>query len=695
MRDSRLSDVGADQGAPPWSEDRRLAALDSYAVLDTPREADFDDIAAMAAAMLKAPIAVVNFIAAGRQWFKAEIGIGQRELPLDVSICKHALLEDRLMVAPDLTQDDRFRANPLVTVKDGLRFYAGAPLRTPEGLPLGTLCVLDVEARPGGLSENEAFILETLARHVMTQLELRRSEASLRDLNESLERKVEERTRERDRAWKRSRDLQLVLDQQGVFRLFNDAWTVILGWTEADLLGHSYTDFLHPDDLAPTTGALMLATVGPPPPFENRFRHKRGGYRWFSWVAAPEDGLIYASGRHITDEKQSTLELAEAQEQLRQSQKLEAVGQLTGGVAHDFNNLLTIIRSSVDFLGRPDLPEDRRRRYIGAISDTVDRAAKLTSQLLAFARRQPLKPEVFDVGEKVTGVAEMVRTLVGARVLITLSAPAGETFVEADLGQFETALVNLAVNARDAMDGEGRIAIRVERVKAIPAMRAHASRAGDFIAISVKDSGSGISPEKMDAVFEPFFTTKEVGKGTGLGLSQVFGFAKQSHGEVGLESQWGRGATFTLYLPRTGRPAEEAAVAPQELPHALGLGAYVLVVEDNEAVGQFSTEMLHDLGYKTAWASSARQALDILRDAEGGFDLIFSDVIMPGMNGVEFAKLVRERYPHLPVVLTSGYSEVLAAEGRHGFELIQKPYSVEVLSHVLRTALAGQAAAGR
>ncbi|MFC7478643.1 PAS domain S-box protein [Dankookia sp. GCM10030260] len=243
-------------------------------------------------------------------------------------------------------------------------------------------------------------------------------------------------------------------------------------------------------------------------------------------------------------------QLRQQEDVLRQSQKLEAIGQLTGGVAHDFNNLLTVIRSSAGLLRRPSLPEDRRRRYVEAIAETADRAAKLTGQLLAFARRQPLKPEVFAVGDRVASVVALVRPLVGARVRIETEIECEDCAVKADPNQFETALLNLAVNARDAMDGEGRLTLRTWLASGVPATRGHAGAPGAFVAVSVTDTGSGIASEMMGRIFEPFFTTKEVGKGTGLGLSQVYGFAKQSGGELQVESEVGRGTTFTLYLLR-------------------------------------------------------------------------------------------------------------------------------------------------
>ena len=403
-------------------------------------------------------------------------------------------------------------------------------------------------------------------------------------------------------------------------------------------------------------------------------------------LAASERELeakVAARSEALDREMRTRLQTEEA---LRQSQKMEAVGQLTGGVAHDFNNLLTIIRSSVDYLARDDLPEARRRRYVQAISETTERAAKLTGQLLAFARRQPLKPEVFDVAERVREVAELVRPLVGSRVEIATELPAAgarQLAVEADVSQFETALVNLAVNARDAMEGEGRLRLAVRCCDGVPAIRGHAGAQGDFVLVEVADTGCGVPPDRLESIFEPFFTTKEVGRGTGLGLSQVFGFVKQSGGEVDVTSPPGEGAIFRIYLPRsTSAPLQPSA--PAEGAHLSEPRAFcVLLVEDNESVGQFATEMLRDLGHRSVWVGSADRALRELDGDAHRFDVVFSDVIMPGMNGVELAQRIRSAHPALPVVLTSGYSQVLAEEGAHGFPLLRKPYSVGDLAAVL------------
>nr|USU34376.1 response regulator [Methylobacterium sp. OTU13CASTA1] len=497
-----------------------------------------------------------------------------------------------------------------------------------------------------------------------------------------------ERTTERDLVWRASRDLLVVCGFDGIYRAVNPAWTEMLGWSEGDLVDTSFDDYVYPDDkeaAATAFGQLRAGEV-----LDNldvRIRAADGSYRWVSWNAIPQGDHFYAAGRDVTERRA-------LEEQLRQSQKLEAVGQLTGGVAHDFNNLLTVIRSSTDLLKRPDLSEERRQRYIGAISDTVTRAAKLTGQLLAFARRQALTPEVFDVGRSVASVADMVGTLTGARIrVVTDVTPVrnaeGEDvphLIDADPSQFDTALVNMAINARDAMGGEGRLDIGVRRASGIPAVRAHPRIPGDFVAVSVRDTGTGIAEGDLDRIFEPFFTTKGVGQGTGLGLSQVFGFAKQSGGEVLVESAPGSGTTFTLYLPRAmGRHmAEETDDEPE--PLADGHGTRVLVVEDNEEVGAFATQALRELGYETAWAMNAEKALEMLQ-APPGFDVIFSDVVMPGMNGIDMAREIRHRHPGMPVVLASGYSHVLAEEGTHGFPFLKKPYSVEDLSRILRRAV--------
>lgn len=488
------------------------------------------------------------------------------------------------------------------------------------------------------------------------------------------------RTRERDRAWGLSQELLVIASPEGTLTELNARWTEQLGWSEQELAGANFADYTHPEDLVATIAAFEGIFQSPlTVPHEYRLRHKDGSYKWFSWTGTFEDGLVYAAGRHVTTER----EQAEA---LRQSQKMEAVGQLTGGVAHDFNNLLTVIRSSTDLLMRPALTDERRLRYVRAISETVDRAARLTGQLLAFARRQALQPEVFSACENVRAISSMMGTLTGSRIDTVIELSDSPCFVDADPNQFDTALVNMVANARDAMQGEGKLSIAVRAVESMPAVRLHPAMTGPFVAVSISDTGSGIPVTQMEQIFEPFYTTKSVGEGTGLGLSQVFGFAKQSGGEIAVASEVGNGTTFTLYLPRV---AGELYNLQEELPNGTleeGHGTSVLVVEDNVDVGTFAVQALSELGYVPTLAANALEALAELKAGAEKFDVVFSDVVMPGMSGIELAQELRKHYPGLPVVLTSGYSHVLAQNGSAGFELLHKPYSLDQLSRVLSKA---------
>lgn len=528
---------------------------------------------------------------------------------------------------------------------------------------------------------------------------LKTSEAQLRDFNALLEEQVAKRTAE-------LRLYRDVIQANAVPTCIFDSEYRLIAFNEAHaqtfraIYGYSLEGNEVLPDLLPTEQAAVLRDQlkrvlnGETFRVSAEFGDPSVSRRSYEIAFTP---LCEASGDvtggfcfayDVTDQIKSQVELERAQAALRQAQKIEAVGQLTGGVAHDFNNLLTIIRSSCDLLKRANLQEDKRLRYIEAISNTVDRASRLTGQLLAFARRQTLRPEVFAPCENIRSLAEMLATLSGPHIDIDIQSPDTPYFVYADSGQFDTSLVNMAVNARDALNGRGRIGIRVAPAESIPAVRLHPAIKGRYVAVSVSDTGTGIASEQLELIFEPFFTTKELGKGTGLGLSQVFGFAKQSGGEVIVESKIGEGSTFTLYLPRVdGRVEhpEEKSTAPE--PLAPDHGTRVLVVEDNPDIGAFCQTALVELGYLPALAASAEEALELLAREPDGLDVVFSDVVMPGMNGIDLGKTIRRLYPRVPVVLTSGYSEVLAQYGSYGFDLLQKPYSVDQLSSFLTKAI--------
>ena len=368
-------------------------------------------------------------------------------------------------------------------------------------------------------------------------------------------------------------------------------------------------------------------------------------------------------------------ERARAEEQLRQAQKMQALGQLTGGIAHDFNNLLTVIQGSADILRRPNVDEPRRIRFAEAIVQTAGRAAALTSQLLTFARRQPLQPQVLDLNEKIAGMADLLDRTIGERVAVMTDLAPDLCPIEADPAQLEAAILNVCVNARDAMPDGGRLTIATRGT--------HLPDGRQAVALSVADTGTGIEPELLARVFEPFFTTKSVGKGTGLGLSQVYGFAAQSGGEADVHSEVGVGTTVTMILP-----CSEAAVQAPEKTAARRPDArrgHILIVDDNEDVGALAEALCVELGHRVSRARTGAEALERSRGIV--FDAVFTDVVMPGMSGLELAEALRGHSPDLPIVLTTGFSDEIARDGAVGFPIVFKPYRLEALAAALDDAL--------
>ena len=375
-------------------------------------------------------------------------------------------------------------------------------------------------------------------------------------------------------------------------------------------------------------------------------------------------------------------ERAKAEDQLRQSQKMQALGQLTGGIAHDFNNLLTVIQGSADILSRDELTDDRRKRFARAIVQAAENAAVLTSQLLAFARRQPLKPELVSLSELVAGMTDLLDRTMGERIRIETSL-GGSCPVTVDRNQLQSAILNVASNARDAMPEGGTLKITVSVVR---------SESGESMsAVAISDSGTGMDAETASRIFEPFFTTKKTGKGTGLGLSQVYGFATQSGGDVLVKSEPGEGTTVTILLP-CSEAAPMIAGKSDEAPVPNQPRAVILVVEDNEEVGHFAETLLTELGHLVTLATSGEEALELARANE--YDIVFSDVVMPGMGGLRLAEQLAQEKPGLPVILATGYSQEIAQSGSGGRPVILKPYRLATLSQALIDAIQSAGANG-
>ncbi|ABE61135.1 PAS/PAC sensor hybrid histidine kinase [Nitrobacter hamburgensis X14] len=517
----------------------------------------------------------------------------------------------------------------------------------------------------------------------------------LAELNATLAERVEEKTRERDRIWNVSQDLLLVTDHDGICRSVNPAWTRTLGWSEAVLLGRTAEWIEHPDDIIKTRVEVRrLARGKATVRFENRLRHKDGSYRWLSWTAVPDQNLIYAVARDITAEKAATERLRAAEEALRQSQKMEAVGQLTGGIAHDFNNLLTGIVGSLDLMqtrlnqGRTD----RAGRYIEAAMASANRAAALTHRLLAFARRQPLVPKPVDANHLVLSLEDLLRRTIGEAIDLEI-APSGRLWQTlCDPNQLESALLNLAINARDAMPGGGKLAIATANMTVGAAdAGSSAVRPGDYVCITVTDTGTGMTAEVAARAFDPFFTTKPIGQGTGLGLSMIYGFARQSNGHIAFDTAPGRGTSIRLCLPRHDDVAEADQASPANKDRTAATGETVLVVEDEPVVRGVIIEMLHDQGYLTREAADGVAGLRILQ-LDKPVDLLLTDIGLPGMNGRQLADQARELRPDLKILFMTGYAENAAnAEGflLPGMDMITKPFDLGHLSQRVRDIISG------
>uniref|UniRef100_UPI00396C46CD response regulator n=1 Tax=Paracoccus sp. TaxID=267 RepID=UPI00396C46CD len=500
---------------------------------------------------------------------------------------------------------------------------------------------------------------------------------------------------ERERIWSLSPVVQLTASRNGTIVSVNPAWSALMGWTEDQTLGRKVLDFVLPKDRPAVEAQLrrlleQLADGTSAPPLEAVVMSSRDEQRHIEWTTVADSEAIYAFGRDITAEKQAAAALASSEAALRQAHKMEAIGQLTGGIAHDFNNLLQVIGGSLQLLATNPSNDDKARRRLQNAMEGVARGSRLASQLLAFGRRQPLAPRVVNLGRLIQGMDEMLRHALGEAVAIEMRVDDDLWNTLIDRGNLENALLNLAINARDAMEGHGRLLIRVvneQLVSGDPDLMP-----GQYVVLSVTDTGVGIPPDVLEKVFDPFFSTKPEGKGSGLGLSMVYGFVKQSGGHVRVDSQLGQGTTIRLYLPRSLLPEDE--VQDQRFGPVAGGTETILVAEDDPGVRETVVDMLKDLGYHVLQAVDAQSALAVI-DSGAQIDLLFTDVVMPGpMKSTDLARLAVERLPGLKILFTSGYAEnAIVHAGRldEGVELLSKPYGREDLARKLRHQLANGA----
>ena len=488
-----------------------------------------------------------------------------------------------------------------------------------------------------------------------------------RDVTADQERQIElaERTAERDRVWRASQDLYVTIGPDGRYRAANPAWESELGHPPADLIGTRFDVLAHPDDRTITEqrwhdvlNGLFLTD------HEIRVQAKDGTYRWFSFTVFADDDMVVAVGRDVEERRAREAELEAAEEALRQSQKLEMIGQLTGGVAHDFNNLLMAVQTSLGLLAKR-LPKDdmRAARLIDNAEAGVRRGAALTQRMLAFARRQDLAPGPVDIADLLLDMRDLMARSLGPAIRITTRFDWDVPPALVDANQLEMAVLNLAVNARDAMEEGGELTVSLSRESVAKGGRVPA---GDYVRLAVADDGTGMDAETLSRAAEPFFTTKGIGKGTGLGLSMIHGLAEQSGGTFTLTSEPGRGTTAELLLPATSAKArvgvratgDEAAAAKSERNIDGDAGSLkILVVDDDPLVLMGTVGMLEDLGHDVVQALSGQAALERLGEHED-IDLLLTDQAMPKMTGLQLAEAARAERAGLPVILATGYAEI-------------------------------------
>jgi PAS domain S-box-containing protein len=509
------------------------------------------------------------------------------------------------------------------------------------------------------------------------------------DISESkrTQKALNQEIEERRRIFETSQDLILVTNTAGNFVQVSPSSMAILGYEAAEMIGHSAVEFIHPDDLDSTRNEMRSARRGHDMRnFDTRYVHKDGRAVMLTWMGTWSEPVRrhFFVGRDLTEKHA-------AEAQFRQAQKMEAVGQLTGGIAHDFNNILTVITGTVGILADAVADRPQLAAITKMIDEAAERGASLTKHLLAFARKQPLQPREVDVNALILETEKLLQPTLGEQIEIAplLAADAWTALV--DPGQLTTALLNLALNARDAMPAGGKLALETNNVyldEGYANMHSEVT-VGNYVMIAVSDTGSGIPAADLEKVLDPFFTTKEVGKGTGLGLSMVFGFVKQSNGHIKIYSEEGHGTTVKVYLPRaTGLHQTTAELSAS--PRIEGGHEVVLIVEDDALVRRYVITQIESLGYATLEARNAAEALDAIGNA-ATIDLLFTDVIMPGsMNGRQLVDEALKRRPSLKTLFTSGYTEnAIVHHGRldSGVLLLAKPYRKSDLARMIRMAL--------
>jgi PAS domain S-box-containing protein len=794
--------------APPViaTETARLAALQKYEVLDTPPEAAFDEIVELAARFCGTPTALVTLIDAKRQWFKARFGFTGTETARELAFCAHTIAQRDVMEVQDAAEDPRFASNPLVTDEPRIRFYAGAPLVTPDGHAVGSLAVIDYVPRK--LTDEQRASLRALANQVVAQLSLGKSLAEIRRASD---REIARRERRLSALFESALEGIIEMDPTGRIIEINPAAESMFGYTRRDVVNRDFADLMIPvrlredhrsREIAPRTETIAQHADGSEFPIEltvtrlgreeppvlvafvrDLSEHRRAeselrksierfelvaratndaiydwdlrsnalwwsasfaeryglrpddigpGIEWWLERIHPDDRpMIDASIQGVLDSKDEywtgeyrfrrgdgsyatvldrgyvtrdaegrpvrmiglLMDMTERhrlEEQLLRSQKMDAIGQLSGGIAHDFNNLLTIIQCNaflIELSGHPDIKEPTRD-----LLAATERAANLTRQLLLVSRKQRVRAATINVQDIVGNMMRMLERVLGANILLRSSFDPSVPEIRADASMLEQVVLNLVVNARQAMPQGGILSIKTSLSTIKEPTRRHGLDVapGTYACLTVSDTGLGISPDVLPQIFEPFFTTKEAGVGTGLGLSTVYGIVKQHQGWLDVTSEPGRGTSFVIALPVPTSPAP-AQVAPPFRSDELPAGTEtILLVEDEPLLRSRVASLLQSRGYTVIEAASGARALDIWHEQRGTIDLLLTDLVMPdGLSGRDLAVRLRAENASLPVLFTSGYMPEPTADERfiEGVNFVEKPFPPSKLLQVVRQVL--------
>lgn len=574
---------------------------------------------------------------------------------------------------------DRVVAESAAGVASGERFQLEARYRRADGEWRWMRSISQPRFDIAGMQEGFVGVAEDIT-------EAKRAEETARQHNAALAATVDRRTRERNRLWELSQDPIVVCDRDGVWRSVSPAWTTVLGWTPDALLGRTAEWLTHPDDSAGAKAAWRRLIAGEPlRGFTGRLRTADGAYRWLSWSAANDDEHVYAIAHDVTEERERAAALRATEDALRQAQKMEALGQLTGGVAHDFNNLLTPILGTFDLLARRIGDDPRLMALLDGALQSATRAKTLVQRLLAFARRQPLEARPLTIAMLVRDMDQLLRSTLGSTVTLRVEVEDDVPAAMADANQIEMALLNLAVNARDAMPDGGTVTVRVRALDV--AEEKDGLGAGRYVGLTVSDTGIGMDAETLRRSVEPFFSTKGLGAGTGLGLSMVHGLAGQLGGALRIDSAPGEGTTIELLLPATTQSAEVALAAVHTSQPGTTLA--VLLVDDEPLVRSSAAAMLEAMGHVVTQCDAGPAALALI---DQGYcpDLLVTDQVMPVMTGDRLAAALRERFPGLPTVIVSGFRGTSCVKAGTGY--LAKPFVAAELADAIAAVRAGEGA---